>query len=399
MHKPWILAHAPTSTQEVLVDPSVVQKVISYIENFKVQKKKGLILYGKTGVGKTTLVYAIAEERNMEILEVNASDKRNKGNVHELLGTATKQASLFGTSKIILVDEIDGLSGMHDRGGASELASIIKQSSFPVIMTAEDPWASKFSKLRSQSSLLELKQQTPDKIKSILQTISQKEQINAEDEALSFISRMSNGDIRAAINDLQSSVTNNTILRDALNDEHQRDVTSSIPQALQTVFKSKEFDVLKEAFAHFEGNFDDLFLWLDYNLPKEYENDALAEAYDYLSMADIYKGRIRRWQYWRFLVYINLFMSCGIGMSKKEVAKKFVAYKQSSRILKIWMSKRKYAKRSAIAEKIAKKVHWSTTKVIQNFEFYKTMCKNKEFLKKFSDELRLEKEEKEWLAS
>jgi replication factor C large subunit len=330
-------------------------------------KKKGLILYGKTGVGKTTLTYAIAEERNMELLEINASDKRNKGTLQELLGNATKQMSLFGTSKIILVDEIDGLSGVHDRGGASELATIIKESAFPIIMTAEDPWSSKFSKLRSQSSLLEVKQQSPDMIKTVLQKIADKEGVSAEDEALRFISRMSNGDIRAAINDFQSSISGNAVKRENLNDEHQRDITSSIPQALQTVFKSKEFNVLKEAFSNFQGNFDDLFLWVDYNLPKEYDVEDLAEAYEYLSMADIYNGRIRRWQYWRFLVYINLFMSAGIGMSKEEAAKKFIKYQQSSRILKMWMAKRKYAKRDAIAEKIAKKTHWSTSQVKKKF--------------------------------
>jgi replication factor C large subunit len=399
MHKPWILEHAPTTTSEVLVDPSLIQKVVSYIENFKNVKKKGLILYGKTGVGKTTLTYAIAEERNMELLEINASDKRNKGTLQELLGNATKQMSLFGTSKIILVDEIDGLSGVHDRGGASELATIIKESAFPIIMTAEDPWSSKFSKLRSQSSLLEVKQQSPDMIKTVLQKIADKEGVSAEDEALRFISRMSNGDIRAAINDFQSSISGNAVKRENLNDEHQRDITSSIPQALQTVFKSKEFNVLKEAFSNFQGNFDDLFLWVDYNLPKEYDVEDLAEAYEYLSMADIYNGRIRRWQYWRFLVYINLFMSAGIGMSKEEAAKKFIKYQQSSRILKMWMAKRKYAKRDAIAEKIAKKTHWSTSQVKKNFEFYKTMCKDKEFLKAFSEEIKLEKDEKEWLRS
>ena len=41
-------------------------------------KKQPALIHGKVGVGKTISVYALANELNYEILEVNASDLRNK---------------------------------------------------------------------------------------------------------------------------------------------------------------------------------------------------------------------------------------------------------------------------------------------------------------------------------
>ncbi len=400
---PWVMKHKPNKLDDILISSETITKVLNFLENFKKSsklKKKGLIIFGPTGCGKTTLVHSIAHTTNSEIVEVNSSDTRNKDSIKSIIGNSSKQMSLFNSSKIILIDEVDAISGRYDRGGVSELVNAIKESSFPVIMTSNNPWDSKLSKLRAVSQIIEIKEIMSSNMAELLNKIASKENLNFDKESLDFISRMAKGDIRSAINDLQSSIENdNQIFRENLSNENLRDITSTIPDALTVTFKSRDFKLLKEAFANFEGNFDDVFLWMDYNLPREYEDpDSLAEAYDYLSMADVYNGRIRKWQYWRYIVYINLFLSCGIGLSKQEANKKFIKYQQSSRILKIWMASRKNAKRNSVAEKIANKIHWSKSETIKNIEFYKVMSKNKEFLNKFSKEIGLEKEEIEWLS-
>ncbi|MBI2041198.1 MAG: replication factor C large subunit, partial [DPANN group archaeon] len=62
------------------------------------------------------------EELNCELVEMNASQFRDAGSVQTILGPATKQASLFGGKKIILVDDVDSMSGQKDRGGPAEIA-------------------------------------------------------------------------------------------------------------------------------------------------------------------------------------------------------------------------------------------------------------------------------------
>src|SRR5690349_22980114 len=121
------------------------------------KKKKSAILYGPIGSGKTSSVHVLAKEMDLELVEVNALDFRNAEGMQAIIGMASKQMSLFSSGKIILVDEIDGLSGTKDRGGIPELIRIIDESPFPVICTAVDVFDSKFSPLRKKSLMVEFK--------------------------------------------------------------------------------------------------------------------------------------------------------------------------------------------------------------------------------------------------
>ncbi|MCX8147327.1 MAG: replication factor C large subunit, partial [Candidatus Woesearchaeota archaeon] len=146
---------------------------------------------------------------------------------------------------------------------------------------------------------------------------------------------------------------------------------------------------------------DEIILWIDENLPYEYEKpEDLARAYDYISKADIMRRRIKRWQHWRFLVYINAYLSGGIAVSKDEKYRKVVEYGQTKRLLKIWMANQKYLRRKAIAEKIAEKTHTSTKRALQDTLPYiqQIFKKNKHMGKSIADDLELSEEEAEWLA-
>ncbi|MBN2421311.1 hypothetical protein JXB27_03470, partial [Candidatus Woesearchaeota archaeon] len=142
-------------------------------------------------------------------------------------------------------------------------------------------------------------------------------------------------------------------------------------------------------------------LWVDENLPYEYKKPKdLAEAYHYVSQADLFNRRIRRWQHWRFLVYINAFLSGGIASSKDSKYSEFVQYKPTMRILKLWMANQKYAKRKAIAEKIHEKMHTSVKETVKSVVPYMQVIfkQNKEMSGKIAAELDLDEEEVEWLC-
>ena len=108
-------------------------------------------------------------------------------------------------------------------------------------------------------------------------------------------------------------------------------------------------------------------LWLDANLPEEYARpEDLARAYDALSKADVFQRRIRRWQHWRFLVYINALLTAGVAVAKDKKYEKFVQYKPTGRLLKIWWANQKSMKKKAIAEKIAHKTHSSKKDILKS---------------------------------
>ncbi|MBW2992344.1 replication factor C large subunit [Candidatus Woesearchaeota archaeon] len=397
---PWIKKYEPRSLSEIKGQDEAIKYLKDFIENKK-RKKSAVILYGPSGNGKTSSAYALAKEYDLEILEVNASDFRNKDKIESNIGQATKQLSLFGKSKIILVDEIDGLSGKEDRGGIQAITKVIDESSFPIILTSNNPFDMKFSTLRKRCNLVEFKSLDHNVISDILKNICRKEKIRFEEDVLKALARREAGDLRGAITDLQLiSAGSDKITMQSLEQLGDRMKMESIVQALVKIFKTTDPNIALSAFDTVDEDFDKIFLWIDENLPLEYDNpEDLADAYNCLSKADVFKRRIKRWQHWRFLVYINVYLTAGIATSKKEKYKKFIKYKPTSRLLKLWWAKQKNMKKKAICQKIAEKTHSSQKQIYKDtFPYFKHMFKNnKQLQKNFIEEFDLNKEEVEWL--
>jgi len=116
-----------------------------------------------------------------------------------------------------------------------------------------------------------------------------------------------------------------------------------------------------------------------------------------MSRADVFKGRIRRWQHWHFLVYINMLLSGGIALSKEEKYKGFNKYEPTKRILKMWQANIKNAKKKSISEKIAEKAHVSIREAQQIIPYLKKMFNNEKMAKEIAEEFGLDKEEIRWL--
>jgi len=393
----WTKKYQPKKIKEVVGQDLAVKSLKNFILNFKKQKKKSALLYGPSGTGKTCSVYALASDLGFEIYEINASDVRNKEQIEQRVGSVVKQQSLFSKEKIILVDEIDGLSGTKDRGGLQALLKLVQRTTFPIILTAINPWDYKFSSLRSKSNLIEFKPLDYLSIFKILKIICKKEKKTIKDEVLKTLARRVGGDVRAAINDLQSLYEKKKDI--SLEDLGERNKVESMINALIRIFKTTDPNIAANAFEDVEENTDQIFLWIDENLPLEYDKPKdLARAYDKLSKADVFRGRIKRWQHWRYLVYINDLLTMGIALSKDEKYKKYVQYKPTSRLLKLWWAKQKSLKKKAIAQKIAHNTHTSQKKAIKNIDYLKLIFKKKnKMANSIIEQLDLDKEEISWL--
>jgi len=162
------------------------------------------------------------------------------------------------------------------------------------------------------------------------------------------------GDLRAAINDLQTL----SQLKDyfpVILDERNKE--TDIFNSLRRIFKEKPTNELLGIFDSVNMSIDEVFLWMEENIPLEYNGEELARAYELLAKADIFKGRIYKQQYWRFLVYENILLSYGIASSKKNPKAGFTAYKKPMRILQIWMNNQKTVYKKSICEKYSQHVH------------------------------------------
>lgn len=392
----WQEKYRPRTVKDFIGQEEVKHKLKDFIKNFKEQPKKALLLYGCPGCGKTSIVHVIAKDLNLEIIELNASDFRNKEQIQERVGNALKQQSLFSKSKVILIDELEGVSGHEDRGGIQELLRLIEDTSYPIIMTCVDPWLEKLRKIKSKSINIEMKPLMPGDLIKILYSISQQEKINIEPEFLKQLALKTKCDARAAINDLQVlAVLNKKITKEDLDLIDLREKDETVFNALQKIFKTRNS---RGAFDNVQNHdIEDLILWIDENLPLEYKGTELERAYEILSLADMYRGRIIRRQHWRFLAYIYDFITQGISLAKKQDKISMIKYKMPTRILKIWMIKQKQLQKKAIAEKLSKKIHASKKRAMEELDYLKLSLTTPKQINSFSQELRLEEKEVEWL--
>ncbi len=397
---PLSTKYAPKSTKEILGQERAVKALQDFIASFKTKKKRALLLYGPPGCGKTSAAYAIAKEFNLEILEVNASNFRDEKKLHDSIGQASAQQSLFKKSKILLVDEVDGLMNRFDRGAIPTIVQFVKTTAFPIIITANNPWDRKFSPLRTASEMVEFAQLSHQTVLTALRSICAAENIVYEEKALASLARRAGGDLRGALIDLQTLTSSNKLTMadlDVLSDRHR---TDTIFNALLKVFKTTDVFVARMAFENVEEDLEEIQLWMDENLPKEYTKPKdLFRAYEKISHTDVFRGRIMKRQHWHFLATMSVLLSAGIALSKDEKYNSFTRYTPTQRLLTIWRLNQRYAKRAAIAEKIAQKTHSSKKATIRNtLPYIQAMVKrSKKHAADFSSYFDFNQEEVAWL--
>ncbi len=385
----WTERYRPKTTTGIIGNNEQVNSLKKFI-----LEKKPTLIHGPAGTGKTSSVYALANELNYEILEINASDQRNKDKVVEIIGSSSKQMSLFNKGKIILIDEVDGMAGNEDRGGVSALISLLGEAKHSIVMTANDPYSQKLNELRKKCCLVEFKAINNDDIFFILKVILDKEGVFYSEDILRKLARKSKGDLRAAISDAQTLTQGRKELLE-IDSVEEREKAETIFNALRTIFKSRDYNLILNSLENTNVDLDECFLWLDENLPLEYKNSLeLFKAYEAMSKADIYKRRIFREQYYRLLIYRNALMTAGVAFARNGNYPGFTAYRRTGRLLKIYINNMKNFKKKAIAEKLGNYTHTSTKKTLQNsFDLLKILVKRNII----PSELNLSEEEIEYL--
>ena len=324
------------------------------------------------------MVLALAKEAQLELFELNSSDLRNRLSLDEVLKPASIQSSLFKKGKLILMDEADGIT-TSDRGGLPELIALIEKTKFPIIITSNDIWNRKFSLLRQKCKLIILKELNEDLIAGILKEVLKKENKIIDEKSLDLIAKKSKGDVRAALNDLESFLS---LGESVPADIDEREKEESIFESLKKVFQFLPDKETLNVYDKTNMEINEIMLWVEENIPAEYHGKSLAKAYECLSKADLFKGRIYRQQYWRFLVYQNFFLSAGICSATKLKNIQFKKYNKTTRILKIWLSNQKNAKKKSIVAKYAKFTHMSMKKAMKESFLIPLIIDKKDIQKK-----------------
>ncbi|MEM2138309.1 MAG: replication factor C large subunit [Candidatus Anstonellaceae archaeon] len=347
----------PTAVSQLIGNPTAFEEVKKWASSWASGKKeKPLLVYGATGIGKTALAHALAAELGWELFEFNASDLRDEESVSRILAAASSSGSLFGSLKLILIDDVDSLSGREDRGGSGAIAKVLAASQQPTILTAHDYYDRKIQTIRNYCVPIPLRRPSATAIGAFLRKTAAANKIIATEDTLAKISAACSGDVRAALNDLAAG-----------NVSAFRDSEKNIFEVVRTILKSEKYSESRRMALDSEVEHDTLKLWIAHNVPIEYEKPFdIAEAYNSLSRADIYDGRISRLQYWGFLRYSGDLLSAGVSVAKAAPYRKFSQLAFPDYLREMGASKASRAMRKAVLRKISRGCHCS----LQQASFY-----------------------------
>ncbi|MEA3230011.1 MAG: replication factor C large subunit [archaeon] len=389
----WAVRLKPKNLDEFTGNEKAITQLKIWINNFKNERYKAVIIFGPTGTGKTTAAELLAKEMNLNIIETNASDMRSKKELKSFFGHALQQQSLFYKGKLVLLDEIDGISGQYDRGAPGELADIIKKSKHPIIMTATDENTNAVKALKKSAKIIKFEKLELEDICSILNSICKRKDIKTEGRSIRIIARNADGDLRAAINDLQSLCKKDTII--SIEDAKSlgfRNFERDIRESLSIIFKTSNCTIAKEAIDTSEKDLDETSEWIRENIARQYSNpDDIAQAYHMLSRADIFKGRIITQQYYRYMVYQAANLSGGISTAKTEKSGSVTDFYFPSKIAILGRTKFSRGKENANLKNIGSVLHCSKRVAKQYIPMLKLIkAKSPETYAKISEELDID---------
>jgi len=386
----WTEKYRPKTLDEVVGNERAILDLKRWANSWKkgIPKKRAVVLSGKAGTGKTSSALALSKDYGWTPIELNTSDARNatkiknvatSGALHETFSDdGSFVSSHDGGRKLIILDEADNLyervrepkpdsNDLSDKGGKKAIIETIKITNQPIILIVNNYYnliKGSGEVLKSMCQLIRFYDPYPNNIASLLKRICVSEGISVDQRVLQNIADRCKGDVRSAINDLQSiALDKKQVDLSSLSVLGYRDREKDIFTVLREIFKTRNLQAIKESIQHLDVDPKLMLLWINENLPREYlDLEDLNRGYDAISRADVFLGRTFRRQHFGLWSYAYDFMNGGVSNAKTH------SYPNTSYNFPTWLKEKKKDRDSTnvkdlIIEKISEISHTSTNKV------------------------------------
>lgn len=330
----WSEVYRPQRVEQMVGNEDVRIAVVKWLSAW-VSGSKPLLLIGPPGVGKTTIVHALARQFDYDLVEMNASDVRNRDSIEARIKPIFANTSLFGRRILLFLDEVDGISGREDSGGLDALVELIKEPTVPVIMAANEKSA-KMKELAKGCKVLEFAPVPPRLLLMFLDHILEKEKAKLGPGDKVSVVVNSGGDIRSLLNSAQSRAAGYATTSNF-------DVTEiDIADAINGYFAAKDKATAIQMIARADATFPDpryeamspearrkdmmAALFSSIVSSRTIDRESLAELLDVLSRVDVVVGRISRNRQWSLLRYLRAMLAGGLYLKSRDKDIKYNQY-------------------------------------------------------------------------
>ncbi|KAA8911102.1 DNA replication factor C subunit [Sphaerosporella brunnea] len=233
---PWVEKYRPLVLDDIVGNTETVERL-------KIIAKDGnmphVIISGMPGIGKTTSILCLArallgDAYKEAVLELNASDERGIDVVrNRIKGFAQKKVTLpAGRQKIIILDEADSMTPGAQQALRRTMEIYSSTTRFAFACNQSNKI---IEPLQSRCAILRYSRLTEGQVTKRLMEIMQAENVDFSPDGLAALIFTAEGDMRQAINNLQSTVAGFGFVS---SDNVFKVVDTPHPIAVQTMIKA-----------------------------------------------------------------------------------------------------------------------------------------------------------------
>ncbi|KAG8175323.1 hypothetical protein JTE90_002868 [Oedothorax gibbosus] len=205
-HIPWVEKYRPKTFPEIVGNEEAIQR-------FEVFSREGnipnVILAGPPGVGKTTTILCLAKIMlgpcfKDAVLELNASNDRGIDVVRNKIKMFAQQKVTLpkGKHKIIILDEADSMTEGAQQALRRTMEIYSKTTRFALACNASDKI---IEPIQSRCAMVRFGKLSDLQILAKIMEVCKKEDVSYTDEGLEALIYTAQGDMRQALNNLQST--------------------------------------------------------------------------------------------------------------------------------------------------------------------------------------------------
>ena len=345
----WSDKHRPQSISDMIGNEEARTVLVEWFAKWK-KGTKPILLVGPPGIGKTTIANLSGKQFGYDMISLNASDVRSKSRIFEVLNPVLGNISVLG-SPMIFVDEVDGIHGRADFGGAEALIKILKEPTVPIVLAANSDTSTKMKSIKKATKTIYFRPLPPRLLRLHLENILKMEGEKLSPGLLIKIIADSRGDIRSMINSAQALVG-------GFNPQTEKSFEIlDVESGVNAFFKANSLDEARGVIYSMSIDpREKINAFYSSIITSNLSQQDMAKMLEVISKADMLYGKIFKTQEWRLLRYLDSIL---LGLYKKGTSVRYSQYNLSWPIL----NRLRWDGRSikALAKVMAKKFHISTS--------------------------------------